>query len=587
LWAAALICAGLATCAGVAGAAPIGQITQFPAPLTDPAQIVAGLDGNLYFSDRTGSVGQVTTGGTVTRFTSGLNAGSAVRSIALGADGNLWFSDPGTTRAIGVFNSATHASSEFSLPATSMPLGIAPGPDGNVWFTDSGTPRAIGMINPTTHAISQYSTGLTPTAALQQGLVAGPDGNLWFTETGPGKIGMINPTTHAISEFGAGLNAGSAPGASIVVGPDGALWFTDNGTTKAVGRIDPATHAITEFSSGLNSGANLGRIAVGPDGNLWFGDKGTTRSIYTMNPTTHAITAFTSGLNAGSAPGGIWSGPDGNVWFTDQAINPTNPAIGRIGVGAPAASIAPPHVTGSGQLGVAQQCLGDLWSSWAGQQPSRSAFGFDGYQWRLDGTAIAGATGQSYMPTPADVGHQLSCTVTATYPLLVVTVAATSPAVTVVSAMSLKQGVLEQAQALLAGADKQDAKKLQEIVDKLSDSLDASLWVDGNHLDPKHGRKVFDREREAVGKLMGLLDSKNSAIPDTALQGMIDLLVQADRILAEDALADAVAALGDAPELERARHELAKATDEAANGRFDHAIEHYRRAWKSAERAMR
>ena len=334
-----LLGALLATCVGAAGAAPLGQITEFAAPGTDPAQVVAGPDGNLYFSDRTGSVGQVTTGGTVARNTTGLNPGSAVRSIAMGTDGNMWFSDPGTTRAIGMFNPTTHASSEFALAATSMPLGIAPGPDGNVWFTDSGTPRAIGMINPTTHAISEFSTGLTPTATLQQGMVAGPDGNLWFTESTPGKIGMINPTTHAISEFGTGLNTGSAPGASIVVGPDGALWFTDDGTTKAVGRIDPTTHAITEFSTGLNPGANLGRIAVGPDGNLWFGDKGTTRSIYVMNPTTHAITFFTSGLNAGSAPGGIWSGSDGNVWFTDQAVNPTNPAIGRVGAGAPAASI--------------------------------------------------------------------------------------------------------------------------------------------------------------------------------------------------------------------------------------------------------
>ena len=384
----------LATCVGAAGAAPLGQITEFTAPSTDPAQVVAGPDGNLYFSDRTGSVGQVTTGGTVARFTTGLNPGSAVRSIAMGTDGNMWFSDPGTTRAIGMFNPTTHASSEFSLPASSMPLGIAPGPDGNVWFTDSGTPRAIGMINPTTHAISEFSTGLTPTATLQQGLVAGPDGNLWFTESTPGKIGMINPTTHAISEFSTGLNTGSAPGASIVVGPDGALWFTDNGTTKAVGRIDPATHAISEFSTGLNPGANLGRIAVGPDGNLWFGDKGTTRSIYVMNPTTHTITFFTSGLNAGSAPGGIWSGSDGNVWFTDQATNPTNPAIGRIGVGAAAASVTPPSVAGPASSAPrSSACGADTWSSWAGQQPSRSAYGFDGYQWRLDGNRDRRCTG--------------------------------------------------------------------------------------------------------------------------------------------------------------------------------------------------
>lgn len=36
------------------------------------------------------------------------------------------------------------------------------------------------------------------------------------------------------------------------------------------------------------------------------------------------------------------------------------------------------------------------------------------YQWRSNGTAIAGATGASYTPTGSDVGHQLSVTITAT-----------------------------------------------------------------------------------------------------------------------------------------------------------------------------
>jgi len=147
-----------------------------------------------------------------------------------------------------------------------------------------------------------------------------------------------------------------------------------------------------------------------------------------MNPNTHAITAFASGLNAGSLPGGIWSGSDGNVWFTDQG---TIRAIGRIGVDAPAASVIPPAVTGSGGVGVPQTCGGDVWSTWAGQQPSHSAFGFDGYQWLLDGSPITGATGQSYTPTVADADHLLSCTVTVTYQLIVVTASATSAAVRV------------------------------------------------------------------------------------------------------------------------------------------------------------
>jgi len=443
---AVLLGAVSAVALGVAGAAPLGQIVEFGSPGSDPAQIQAGPDGNLWFSDRNGAVGRVTPAGTVSRFTSGLNPGSAVRSIAMGPDGNMWFSDPGTTRAVGVINPFTQAISEFStgLNAGSMPLGIAAGPDGNVWFTDNGTTKAIGVINPTTHAIAEFSTGLNPGAVLQQGLVAGPDGNLWFTDgSATPAIGMINPTTHAITEFSAGLNPASRPGASIVVGPDGNLWFMNGGTIPSIGMINPTTHAITEFSSGLSAASALGRLAAGADGNIWFGNKGATPAIGKINPTTHVITEFSGGLNAGSLPGGMGTGSDGNAWFTDQgAIK----AVGRIGVGAPAASVTAPSVNGSGGVGLPQICGGDVWSTWAGQQPSHSAFGFDGYRWQLDGNPIAGASGNSYTPTPADAGHLLSCQVTVTYTLFPVTVSATSAAVAV-------RGAAEQLEDLAAAVE--------------------------------------------------------------------------------------------------------------------------------------
>jgi streptogramin lyase len=416
--------------AAVAGAAPLGTITEFANPGSSDAQVRAGSDGNLWFTDRAGKIGQITTGGAITEFSSGLNAGSMPFSIAAGPDGNLWFADQGTTSAIGMINPSTDAITEFStgLNPGSKPMGIALGPDGNLWFTDqsSGTP-AIGMINPTTHVITEYSSGMNAGSVPQQGIVAGPDGNIWFTDKGTKRaIGMLNLTTHAIGEFSTGLSAGSAPGAAIAVGADANLWFVDPGTTGAIGMINPNTDAITEFN--IHTGSVPGRIAAGPDGNLWFTDKGSTPAIGTINPATHVISEFSSGLNAGSLPGGIGAGADGNMWFTDQG---TIRAMGQIVVGAPAASVTAPSVSGTDGVSVAQTCAGDTWSSWAGLQPSRNAFGFDGYRWLLDGSPIAGATGTSYTPTAAEAGHLLSCKATVTYTFLAVTVSATSAGVEV------------------------------------------------------------------------------------------------------------------------------------------------------------
>src|SRR5262249_4217680 len=114
---------------GVAGATPLGQITQFPIAGSNIAQVRAGPDGNLWFTDRAGAIGRITTAGVVTRFTAGLNTGAQPFSIALGPDGNMWFTDGGTTAAIGMIDPSTQAISEFStgLNPGSVPAGIALG----------------------------------------------------------------------------------------------------------------------------------------------------------------------------------------------------------------------------------------------------------------------------------------------------------------------------------------------------------------------------------------------------------------------------------------------------------------------------
>jgi hypothetical protein len=353
------------------------------------------------------------------------------------------------------------------------------------------------MINPTTHAISEYSAGLNHGSVPQQGIVAGPDGNIWFTDRGTTRaIGMIDPTTHMISEFTSGLNAGAGLNAGLAVGPDGNLWFADNSaSTPAIGTFNLTTRTSSEFPTG--TGSSPGRITPGPDGNLWFTDKGTSPAIANINPTTHAITRFSSGLNAGAAPGGIGTGPDGNIWFTDQG---TIRAMGQITTGVPAASVTPPSVSGTDGVGVAQTCGGDSWSSWAGQQPSRSAFGFDGYQWLLDGSPIAGQTGTSYTPTSADAGHLLSCEITATYTLLAVTVSATSDAVEVKGAAEQLGELADQVNGVGPGTSLADKVAAIQAEVAGTDTQDACAGLVGfsNEVNAQTGKRLASTQAAAL-----------------------------------------------------------------------------------------
>jgi streptogramin lyase len=326
-----------------AGAAPLGEVTEFSLPTTSsPGADAVGADGNVWFADHgtTPSIGKINPGtGAITEYNlaaNGANPGatpSAPPAIAAGPDGNIWFTDEGPIKAIGRITTGG-AVAEFSsdLPAGSVPFGIAAGPDGNIWFTDrSTTAPAIGRITPS-GVITEFRGGITA-GSKPSSLTVGSDGNLWFNDEGTqpaiGQFCLTGPpscpTIDAITEYSSGLNPGGLP-FGIGAGPDGNIWFPDNGTTKAVGMINPATHAISEDGMPPQASSPSG-FAVGPDGNIWFLD-GTARAIAMINPTTHAISEYSSGLNPGSALHWIKLGPDGNLWFTNSPA-----AIGRFGVG--------------------------------------------------------------------------------------------------------------------------------------------------------------------------------------------------------------------------------------------------------------
>ena len=124
---------------------------------------------------------------------------------------------------------------------------------------------------------------------------------------------------------------------------------------------------------------------------------------------------------------------------------------------------------------------------------------------------------------------------------------------------------------------------MRDVIKKLQASVDLSLGWTATTSTEDAGEQVFSNEKDAIGKLMDL--EKKSSIPVPTLQGMIDTLVQADQILANDAIADAVAASGDPNKIAQAQDELSKAADELSKGHFDTAIDHYN-AWKHAQEAV-
>jgi streptogramin lyase len=396
----------------------VGTVTEFSSGITaasEPRAIAAGPDGNLWFGEASANkVGRITTTGTVTEFSAGLSPSSFIEAMTAGPDGNLWFTELGNNQVGRITPGGTITEFSSGISPSSGLGGITAGPDGNLWFTEF---NGIGQITPA-GTVTEFK-GVTKNSAPIR-ITTGPDGNLWFTEFNAMKIGRITPAG-AVTEFG-GVTGSNPEG--IASGPDGNVWFTE-AFGNVIGRISPMTGTATELS-GLSPASRPVEIVAGPDGNLWFTEYDGNR-IGRITP-SGAITEFSSGISPGANPSGIAVGADGNVWFTELLGN----RIGRITTGAPPALVSGPTVSGGEQAGTPQVCNTPFWSSWAGQQPSASLYGFDGFRWLLDGSQIA--TGQSYTPSAADVGHQLACAETVTYPLTKTTTSTASAPVTVLAA---------------------------------------------------------------------------------------------------------------------------------------------------------
>jgi virginiamycin B lyase len=268
-----------------------------------PQGITAGSDGALWFTGIS-AIGQITTGGTLTRYSS-YHTGIAIQpSIVSGPDDALWFPSYEAVESQGnqfYYNTINRittsgSSSGFSISgkkARSIPGAIAAGPDGALWFTTSNSINRITTAGTITNSFPvDAATGHFPTAS--GGITSGPDGALWFVSRT--NIGRIT-TAGAVSYFPVGSNAMPQ---SIVAGPDGAMWFTDRGT-NAIGRITIPSTSNTLTVSELGTGT--GQVTSDPSGI----NCSATSNQCSASFLSGSLVTLTASASAGSAFSG-WSG---------------------------------------------------------------------------------------------------------------------------------------------------------------------------------------------------------------------------------------------------------------------------------------
>jgi len=209
----------------------------------------------------------------------------------------------------------------------------------------------------------------------------------------------------------------------------------------------------------------------------------------------------------------------------------------------------------------------------------------------LSGAVPAGATINpasgvfTWTPTAAQSGGAYAFNVSVTDGVTSTSVAV---AVNVVGPLQIEQDVLARVRILRnATHDRSDRKSLDDVIEDLTEAVQSKYWDDASHLDPRKGDKVFDEDEQAVRELAKLQRECHSRIPDALLQGFIDDLVRATRLLAETAIADAISAHGDRRDIAKAKDDLEEGNRDAARGRSDDAIRDYESAWERALKAVR
>jgi hypothetical protein len=134
--------------------------------------------------------------------------------------------------------------------------------------------------------------------------------------------------------------------------------------------------------------------------------------------------------------------------------------------------------------------------------------------------------------------------------------------------------------------DPQDARKLDAAIQHLTNALDPALFIDANTLVENSGARVFNQEKDAVVKFVALAASNDSDI-STEAQALAVRTTDDTHALADVAVHQGLVAPDKPNQIAKAQDELGKGETAAAGGQYVVAIEHYRNAWRHAQKSSK
>jgi len=113
----------------------------FDTPGVTPVDVIAGNDGNIWYTAQAFVVGRMTPAGVPTNFTS---QGLDPTGITIGPDGAVWYAEA-FGDAIGRVDASGTTTHVTGLAANSIPRYVTGGPGDSLWFTEDGG-NSVGRI---------------------------------------------------------------------------------------------------------------------------------------------------------------------------------------------------------------------------------------------------------------------------------------------------------------------------------------------------------------------------------------------------------------------------------------------------------